>query len=1199
MYRSILLIIISFFIPISLYSQNSDRTLRYSPEDQDFVITNGTKRFVRALYGTNTAFRVEAGDLPEFAMYFPGMGGNMQFALMSGSNSKWLNKAQSIKAIYRPGSMLYEIKDSLLGNGILYMQLLAMSDAEGLIMNVSIENCSNPVTLMTVFGGASNKKFSRNGDIGADSEASFYLLPKNCTTNQFEIVNNQFSLTYDSVQHRNLIGSFPVSAKLALANASQLSQPLSLLGSKPGKYPVLLSMLSLKSDEKYYIAIQKPELRQSLNYAELPKLFRKAERAGKELADRVKVFTPDPYINTFGGALSIAADAIWDGTSYQHGAIAWRMPLNGWRGAYVADPLGWHDRARKHFREYAKAQYLSPDSGPSVPDPDKNMARQKESEGVSLFTSGYISRNPGKLSKPHHYDMNLVFIDQLLTHFQWTGDTAFVKEMWPLIKRHLAWEKRNFDSSNDGLYDAYCCIWASDALQYSGGGVTHSSAYNYRANKMAAYLAEIVGENAKPYGDEANKILKAIQDNLWLKHKGWYAEYKDLLGLKLVHNSAGLWSVYHTIDSDLPDNFEAYQTLRYTDTEIPHIPVKAKGLKDDGYYTLSETNWMPYTWSINNVVLAEVLHTSLAYWQGGRADDAYKLWKSSLLESMYMGSSPGNFLQISSYDRFRGELYRDFADPIGIAARTLVEGLFGIAPNALSGDLLIRPGLPSAWDHASLNIPNIDFIYKRIENKDFYTIVPRFSKPMKLTFTAKARMDGVKTLLVNGKPVIWHNVEKAITEPMITFSSAAADSFKVEIEWEGSVIAHSKYPNMVAIHDTIIVNIDTAEIVKVYDPQEVIQNPQIKPYQIKARIIGEKGNRTFFIKVNQHGLSWWQPVNIEVRNPIDILPSTRQGENAIQFSVRNNSQNAVSGCLTVNPGKNEFSSVLKLDPFERSEQFEIDARKAITGSNIVQFVSGKQLIRGNVINWNLNSSASPKCNTVDLTKFFNDKVTQIFNNQYLNPRPTSPTLQLPVQGIGNWCYPTVKPDIDDSGLRSLAGDEGFITLSQQITFKTPGDKDSKNIIFTSQWDNYPKNVDVPLTGKASHAYFLMAGTTNPMQSRIVNGVVYVEYTDGNADSLELKNPETWWPIEQDYYIDDFAFRLNAPKPLRIHLKSGLITNHFNAYDTINGFTTTAIAGGAATVLDLPLDVSKKLKKLVIKTLCNDVVIGLMAVTLIQ
>ena len=41
----------------------------------------------------------------------------------------------------------------------------------------------------------------------------------------------------------------------------------------------------------------------------------------------------------------------------------------------------------------------------------------------------------------------------------------------------------------------------------------------------------------------------------------------------------------------------------------------------------------------------------------------------------------------------------------------------------------------------------------------------------------------------------------------------------------------------------------------------------------------------------------------------------------------------------------------------------------------------------------------------------------------------------------------------------------------------------------------------------------------------------------------------------------------------------------------------AIDGGAATVLDMPLKASKTLKSLTLKTLANDVVIGLMSVTL--
>jgi len=38
---------------------NKERTVRYHPEGNDFVIENGDRRFTRALYGTNTAFRVE------------------------------------------------------------------------------------------------------------------------------------------------------------------------------------------------------------------------------------------------------------------------------------------------------------------------------------------------------------------------------------------------------------------------------------------------------------------------------------------------------------------------------------------------------------------------------------------------------------------------------------------------------------------------------------------------------------------------------------------------------------------------------------------------------------------------------------------------------------------------------------------------------------------------------------------------------------------------------------------------------------------------------------------------------------------------------------------------------------------------------------------------------------------------------------
>ena len=116
-----------------------------------------------------------------------------------------------------------------------------------------------------------------------------------------------------------------------------------------------------------------------------------------------------------------------------------------------------------------------------------------------------------------------------------------------------------------------------------------------------------------------------------------------------------------------------------------------------------------------------------------------------------------------------------------------------------------------------------------------------------------------------------------------------------------------------------------------------------------------------------------------------------------------------------------------------------------------------------------------------------------------------------------------------------------------------------------------------------------------MQSRFDNGEVTVEFTDGTSENLVLRNPETWWPIEQDYYNDGFAFNPGVSKPVRVSLKTGEVRTE--SYQIMNKNKSIKIIGGAATVLDLPLNPHKELKLLRLRTLANDVVIGLMAITL--
>src|SRR5690606_9316345 len=217
-------------------------SLRYIPEGGDFVITNGDRKFNRALYGTNTGYRTEAGDLPEFALYMPGMGGNLRFALISEEQGKWISTLENIKTIYRPGSMIYEISDrKYLGNGKLNLHVLSSADKEGFIIKVNFNSVSNnSLKLAWVFGGATGRRFSREGDIGADPESVFYLHPENCLDNEYVIHKEGFALKYGSGKvaptpdkKKELIGLFPKgSYKIVNATKASDNNPLAILNSK-------------------------------------------------------------------------------------------------------------------------------------------------------------------------------------------------------------------------------------------------------------------------------------------------------------------------------------------------------------------------------------------------------------------------------------------------------------------------------------------------------------------------------------------------------------------------------------------------------------------------------------------------------------------------------------------------------------------------------------------------------------------------------------------------------------------------------------------------------------------------------------------------------------------------------------------------------------------------------------------------------
>jgi hypothetical protein len=955
------------------HQRGASRVLQYRPDSLDFVSVNGKNRYTRALYGGPTAFRLETSDRPVFAAYIEKNSQHISMWIdIPGKRRQALDSTAFCESRYHAGKRTYRLTDPAWGRGELLLTVLALYDGDGAIWKITSRDMPVGTTITAGLTRIRAEKLSRSGDMGADPPGVF------------EARDN----------------------------------------------PVFTS--TCQSGVDGFILLRGVQLTAGNEAA----LFRTTAQQCAALASRIWFNTPDPFINPIGGALAAAADGIWDGKSWLHGAIGWRMPLTGWRAAYTGDFLGWHDRARQHFDGYAASQVTNlPNTIPHpAQDTALNMARAVKRWGTPMYSNGYIARNPDRPDQMHHYDMNLVYIDALLWHLNWTGDLDYARQMWPVIMRHLAWEKRNFDPDDDGLYDAYACIWASDGMYYNSGAVTYASAYNYRANKMAGEIAELIGEDPAPYRQAAAKTLAAINARLWMPDRKYWAEYQDFMGLKRLHKSPGVYTIYHTIDSEVPDALQAYEATFYIDREIPHIPVRAVGLTDEGYATISTSSWMPYTWSTNNVAFAEVMHTALAYFQAGRKEEGFRLLKSSVLDGMYLGDSPGNFGQISFYDAARGECYRDFGDAIGVAARVFIQGLYGIKPDALHNRLVISPGFPAAWPFASLHTPDIDLDYKKEGLWETYHISTRFPRAMTLELLFPGRKDTIKKVLINGQPA----PRGAVIAP--------STNCDIIIEWAGN-------------------------------KEDV-------------------------------------PLAGSVPEPGAPLP---------------------------------FTKIMR-----------------------------------------------KKCTPVVMDHLWNAKVTDIFRNEYRTPRSPYTTLAIPIQGIGEWTHPRLTAEINDSGLRALVRDTVLVT-NIGIPFRTPAT--GRNIAFTSLWDNYPDSIHVPLSGKASHAYLLLAGSTNAMQSRIANGRITIVYTDGSRGVTELVNPESWCPIEQDYFIDDLAFKMRGPRPYRVHFKTGLVSNDLGHALGITGVYGREIPGGAGMLLDIRVDPNKQLKDMVVETLSNDVVIGVMSVTL--
>jgi hypothetical protein len=716
-------------------------------------------------------------------------------------------------------------------------------------------------------------------------------------------------------------------------------------------------------------------------------------------------------------------------------------------------------------------------------DPGTHLTRKE----ALLHSNGDLSAN--------HYDMNMVFFDVFLRYLRWSGDLEFAREIWAAFKRHLAWEQRLFRRSYGDLplYEAYAAIWASDNLQYNGGGTAHSSAYNVFAFRSAAALARLLGEDPEPYEREAALIAEGMERHLWLPRQGAYAESKDWMTARTVYNNPALWTVYHTIDSEVATPRQAWQMVAERLSALRKIPVHGPGVPAGAWYMLSCSDWLPYIWSLNLLAMAENAHMSLAMWQAGMAEEAYLLLKGNLLDSLFMGLAPGNFHMTSALDAHRQEAQRDSGDPIGITARALTEGLFGLQPDLVRGTLTIRPGFPREWNQASLKHADLDFSWRLEGSVDTYEISSRLPKSVPLTLILRARTTRLPKVSSGSAAFD----PAAVGAPAVVVTLPAAPSWQVAIEWSGDapapLPAHRTYSAGQAL--ALPPGVGLAQI---DDPQRALARGRA----------AAAGYHTVFANMREGDCRWSLPISFTVK---------------------------------------------------------ADAPAPVTA------IQGRP-------------------EPLDLSALLKHRVNQIFTRPYTEPRSPFCSLAIPEQLTGGWANMDIAAKIDDAGLRAAGG---MLQTPLGVPFRTPAGA-APNCLFLSQWRQDQAEVEVPLTGRAEGVYLLVTGNTFPQASRMEHGRISVAYAGGSHAELSLKNPETWWPIEQDYLLDDYLFIDPAPLPPRVDLATG--RTRFLDLASFKG-QGRDVPGGAATILYLPLDARKTLASLKVEASLYGVVVALLAITL--
>jgi len=1152
----------------------------YAIVDHGYEATNGPGIYNRPLYGPHCRDLASfderliaiVGDSPDALMLWmnwrvPGGGGcsaaklgHLMLGIRSGDGGKWLRDFATIKARYALGHQQYELSDPTV-HGSVGLAYVRPVEFEGLLVRVDLPAGLTANDLIFACGGATEWVGHLDYQGGKASPKDFH--PEECRGSQVSVDGGHFAVRRPNEGHRaTLYGAASLPLKLAVGDAAAVAEgPAKLLASRASEEPMAVGagtgparrvFLVLTTDDLSLPAI-------GAYLADPAPTFDAACGHYAKLSQTVRIDTPDEHLNLGFPAQTLGLDGAWHDPCFTHGPWSWASPYAGWRVCYGPTVLGWHSRVQSSTAEFFADQVKEPE----MPSPQWTPP--------SGYPGGHISRGAVPdlaRNRSYFYNMGEVLVDHILYDWQWTGDLAFMEEAFDFIADKLLWEERCLDPDGDGLHENWLNTWVSDAHWYNGSGCIQASVYNWRANAVMADIAPRLGRDPAVFRERGERIRRACDGRLWVADQGVYAEYEDALGLRRLHTAPEQASIYHPIDFGFPSAAQSYQMLRYAEYAMRNDIVPGPR----GGRLIWSSNWEPPLYSSLGIYPQETINLLLCYYRLGLTEKADELLRG-VEASFVRGPCPGG---IAHNQRPDGTHFgsTDFTDTSSMFVRTVVEGLFGIRMDVPHGRVTVQPGFPREWRHAEIQAADLGYLYALDGHKERLEITTL----RKLAYEVRllARRAEVRGARVNGAPVEFR-LEPGIGGAWVVVETPATGSASVEVTYGEAPLPRLDFAPAAAIGEDYTFRVRDGRIVRIDDPQGVLGDVRVADARCTARVKGQAGWHTFFVLAASGEVRAWLPVDVELRPPLELVSPQlviHGGKVRCTAVLRNNGERErhVAGQLRIAGTSAPLDVVLPARGTSPELAVDIaDPSRLSPGTNTLSVAdtAGAELARADVVDWGLASKLpavsepAAAARPVPLGGLLNQELLTLHDQKYDRPRPATYSIMVCQNGRSLWDwnangYCIVKPRID-----RLQGTGGRFVSDIGVPFAVP--ETGANACFVSLWENFPPRVTVPIGARGSKLYFLLAVSTNPMQSRIGNARITVHLADGAQRVLPLTNPENL----DDWLCDPFALS-GFPQPL--------------------GEKTHAL------ILDLDLGAEADIASLDLECLANEVLVGLLGVT---